>query len=117
MTIKESQRKLIINLINKGKITTKFTKERPTDWNPGSVDDPEGEFFHNFTDISAWRKIIELLEKGHPLEEVILKNSPGAKGYVMKVDLVGITPQLYIKLEVINGNPVLGRSFHYSERS
>ena len=58
---------------------------------------------------------MELLEKGHPIEPITLKKPPGAKGYVMKVELEPNTPKLYIKLEL--GNIVFGRSFHYSDWS
>ena len=59
--------------------------------------------------------IAELLDGGHPLEEIILYKPPGKRAYVMHVELVVGQPKLYIKLELRSGK-VIGRSFHYSYR-
>ena len=55
-----------------------------------------------------------MLEDGHPVEVMRLDKPPGAKGYVMKIDIEPDRPKLYIKLQLGSGK-IIGRSFHYSE--
>jgi len=83
----------------------------PRDWRPTEVVNPAtGE---PFTDMGAWEFVADLLESGHPLEEVILKEPPGKRAYVMRVDLGPGSPQLYIKVRLGSG-AIIGRSFHLS---
>ena len=83
----------------------------PRDWRPTEVVNPAtGE---PFTAWGAWEFIAELLERGHPLEEVILENPPGKRAYVMRVDLQPDLLQLYIKVQLGSG-AIIGRSFHLS---
>ena len=93
-----------------------FTKDLPIDWRPGQVRNPEaeGEFNTHFTEASAWELIASKLEQGHPVEAVELHTPPGAKGYVMKVDIEPGYPQLYVKLQ-FGPRKIICRSFHYSE--
>lgn len=91
-----------------------WTPEQPTEWRPREVTNPESGL--PFTEPSAWELIASLLESGHPLEEVVLRQPPGKKAYVMLVDLGPTCPALYIKLQLGNGK-VICRSFHYSVRS
>src|SRR5262249_43534148 len=85
----------------------------PNDWRPTQVKHPiTGGFY---TDAGAWQLIAELLDGGHPLEEIILCKPPGKRAYVMHVELAVGQPKLYIKLELGSGK-VIGRSFHYSYR-
>ena len=95
---------------------TEFISERPTDWRPGQVRNPNGVLDTHFTDASAWELIASRLEGGHPVEIVELRKPDGATGYVMKVDLEPDRPRLYIKLQLGSGK-IIGRSFHYSERN
>lgn len=112
----KSKRNQLINLIKQGKKRVKFTKERPHEWTPYKVRNPNGDiYFQEFTEIAAWELIVELLENGHPIEEKTLRKPPGAKGYEIKVKLEPNKPKLYIKLEL--GKMVFGRSFHYSDRN
>jgi hypothetical protein len=74
--------------------------------------DPRGSG-EAFTDAGAWEFVVMLLESGHPTEVVELKQPPGRKGYVMKVDGAAGQPKIYIKLQLGSGR-VLGRSFHES---
>lgn len=67
----------------------------------------------NFTRATAWDLIASELESGHDIETIELRNPPGAKGYVMRIDLEPGKPQLYVKLELGSGK-IIGRSFHYS---
>ena len=60
----------------------------------------------------AWEFIADLLESGHPIEEVELHSPPGRKGYVMLVDAQQ-SQAIYIKLQMGSGK-IIGRSFHYS---
>ena len=69
-----------------------------------------------FTRAAAWELVAEKLDAGHEVEVVELRKPPGAKGYVMKIDLGPDVPTLYVKLQ-LRGKHVVGRSFHYSERS
>lgn len=68
-----------------------------------------------FTETSAWALIALLIEDGHPIEEIELEMPPGAKGFVLLVDLVDDSNTLYIKLQ-LGGNGIFCRSFHYSNR-
>ena len=77
---------------------------------------PEGGFFPYFTEAAAWELIADMLERGHNVEEIKLRQPPHAKGYVMKVELAPDLPTLYVKLQLWGGK-IVGRSFHYSERS
>jgi hypothetical protein len=83
----------------------------PCDWQPTTVTNPTVGM--PFTDIDAWRFIAELAESGHPMEEIMLDQPKGAKGYVMIVELEVNTPNLYIKVQ-LKGGKIFGRSFHYS---
>jgi hypothetical protein len=83
---------------------TEFSPKRPIKWQPKTIIDPRtGDYF---TDQGAKDYVADLLESGHPLEEIILKKPPGKKAYVMKTE-----NGIYIKIEM--GNGILwGRSFH-----
>ncbi len=84
----------------------------PNRWFPDRVTDPQTG--QPFTWPGAWDFIATLMEKGHPIEVMELKDPPGKNGYVMLVDLAPGVPNLYIKLEMLK-DTVLGRSFHYSD--
>ena len=94
---------------------TAFSAERPTDWCPGQVRNPDGVLDTHFTDAAAWELIAARLEDGHPVETVELNRPKGASGYVMKIDLEPDQPQLCVKLQLGSGK-IIGRSFHYSDR-
>lgn len=96
--------------------TSAFSPHEPTDWRPEQVEGPEGGFSPYFTDAGAWELIADKLDEGHAVEVIELHKPPGAKGYVMKIDLKPDAPTLYVKLQLRRGQ-VVGRSFHYSERS
>ena len=96
--------------------TTDFSPNEPTDWRPTQVRRPEGGFSPYFTDAAAWELIADKLDAGHDVDVVELRKPPGAKGYVMKIDLGRDVPPLYVKLQ-LRRRQVVGRSFHYSERS
>ena len=92
---------------------TEFSIDRPTDWRPGQVRNPEGLLDTHFTDAAAWELIASRLDDGHPVEVVELRKPAGAKGYVMKIDVEPGQPLLYVKLQLGSGK-IIGRSFHYS---
>jgi hypothetical protein len=94
--------------------THEWTRDIPTDWNPTSVRNPETGLV--FTEVSAWDFVANLIEMGHPLQEVELDKPPCATGYVMLVPLEPGKPDLYIKVHPYGGGRVYGRSFHYSTR-
>ena len=78
--------------------------------------DPEGGFSPYFTDGAAWELVADKLDAGHDVEVVELRKPRGAKGYVMHIRLGPDEPLLYVKLQLGRGK-VIGRSFHYSDRS
>jgi hypothetical protein len=90
-----------------------WTPKRPTEWNPDQVISPESGM--PFTKAGAWEFVAQLLESGHPLQEVEMHQPSGEKGYVMEVDMGSNSPKLYVKLQLFPGK-VIGRSFHYSLR-
>ena len=92
-----------------------FSTDRPTDWRPGQVRNPNGMLDTYFSDAAAWELIASKLEGGHPVEAVELQKPAGAKGYVMKIDIEPGSPRLYVMLQLGSGQ-VIGRSLHYSER-
>ena len=85
----------------------------PCHWHPTTVTNPVVGI--PFTDISAWHLIAELAEGGHKLEERVLEQPSGEKAYVLCVRLEANMPELYIKVQLKNGN-IFGRSFHYSTK-
>ena len=66
-----------------------------------------------FTEASAWDLLVQLLEDGHPMQETVLDHPPGARGFVLLVDLEGSSQTLYVKVQ-LGARCVIGRSFHYS---
>jgi hypothetical protein len=88
-----------------------WTKERPTDWNPGQVLNPETGI--PFSAEAAWQFVADRLNAGQELVEVEMKKPPNEMGYVMQIDLSPGTPKLYVKLQINRGR-IFGRSFHYS---
>ena len=94
---------------------TEFSADRPTDWRPGQVRNPDGLLDTHFTDPAAWELIASSLEGGHPIEVVELRKPAGATGYVMKIAAEPGQPRIYVKLQLGAGK-IIGRSFHYAER-
>ena len=111
-----TRRQLIVLSRRSHARVTEFSTSRPTDWRPGQVRNPNGILDAYFTDAAAWEIIASKLEDGHPVEIVELRKPAGAKGYVMKIDIEPGYPQLYVKLQLGAGK-IIGRSFHYSDRS
>ena len=95
--------------------TAAFTRDRPTDWRPTEVRNPNGVLDPYFTDSTAWDLIASRLEAGEEVEVIELQQPAGTKGYVMKIDLGLDVPELYVKLQ-LGASQVIGRSFHYSEQ-
>lgn len=115
MALSRSIRRQLVTLARRSKArVTAFHPDRPTDWRPGQVRNPDGELDSYFTDASAWEYIAARLESEHPVEIMQLEQPSGAKGYVMKIDIEPEMPQLYVKLQLGSGK-IFGRSFHYSE--
>ena len=85
----------------------------PTEWTPGKVNNPEVDM--PFTEAGAWSFVAHLLDTGHPIQQVTLRQWQAEVAYVMLVDLRPATPKLYIKLQ-LKGGKICGRSFHYSDR-
>jgi len=87
----------------------------PRDWRPGTVVDPHDADQQVFTEAGAWEFIAELLEAGHPIQEIELDNPAGKRGYVLVADGGDQRPEIYVKLQLGSGQ-VIGRSFHYSNK-
>ena len=114
-TIDDSTRRLLVQRVRSRKSRTKeFHLDRPVDWRPGEVRNPNGILDLCFTDITAWGFIADRLEDGETVEVVPLRKPKGARGYVMKVEL---GPEVvYVKLQLTTSK-VVGRSFHLSKYS
>lgn len=114
MSISKEIRTQLIQLARRSQTRfARFTRQRPTHWNPGSVRNPKGISDSTFNNITAWELIVEQLEAGCEVNVVKLKVPAGKTGYVMEIDLGGSEQQLYVKLELGSGK-IYGRSFHYS---
>jgi hypothetical protein len=85
----------------------------PCDWAPTQVETLLGLFF---SDAGAWELIAELLESGHPFQQVTLRRPPGDIGYETTVKLRRDLPTIYIKIQLKAGR-VWGRSFHNELRA
>lgn len=110
-----TRRNLVVLAKSRRTRSSDFTRDRPTDWRPEQVRNPDGMLDTHYSDAAAWELIASKLEDGHPVEIVELHKPPGAKGYVMKIDIEPGQPRLYVKLE-LGSKKIFGRSFHYSER-
>lgn len=115
MSIDDSIRRELVNLLKRGAWQVKFTRDSPIDWRPGDVPNPDGLLFPYFDDAKAWELIAKKLEDGHEVETKTLDHPPGKTAYVMKIDLKPGRPQLYVKIQLGSG-VVIGRSFHESDR-
>ena len=116
MSLDESTRHQLVVLARRSRArVTAFSRARPTEWRPGEVRDPAGTLATHFTDAAAWELIASMLESGHDVETIELHTPPGARGYVMKIDLEPGSAQVYVKLQLGSGK-IIGRSFHYSLR-
>lgn len=113
MAIREDIRRQIIVLARRPKARrSDFTPERPTNWRPNTVVNPETG--RHFTRSTAWEFIADCAENGCDVEVVPLRKPAGATGYVMKIPLDANRPRLYVKVELRSGR-ILGRSFHESD--
>ena len=119
MSVGDETRRQLVSLARQPrKRNAKFSRDRPTDWRPHQVLNPDaalGPPHDMFTDAGAWELIASRLEQGHDVEDVKLRKPAGGTGYVMKIMLEKTRPLLYVKLQLRHG-AILGRSFHYSER-
>ena len=95
---------------------SEWTTEMPTEWRPHTVHDANNDFF---TDAGAWHFVADLVESGHPMREVALRNPPGKIAFEMTVRLASKEREIYIKVRL--GSPpgsgkamIFGYSFHYS---
>jgi hypothetical protein len=110
----ESARREIAILARQKKCRTSlWTRDIPTQWQPHTVRDLNGEFF---TDPGAWEFVANLIEDGHTVEEISLRHPPGKRGLVMKVRLDRNETEIYIKIRLGSGK-IIGYSFHYSVHS
>ena len=75
---------------------------------------PSGGVDSFFTDSTAWELIASRLEAREVVKVVPLNKPPGAKAYVMLINLGPDVPKLYVKLQ-LGPKKIIGRSFHYTK--
>ncbi len=109
----DAVRKKMLNLLEAGKFTNAWSKERPVDWNPGKVMNPYSDIGMEFTRGSCLDFIERPLLEGHSIEVVTLEKPKGEKGYVMIFQTKPGYSDIYIKLQIAEDR-LVGRSFHYS---
>ena len=109
-----TRRQLVILARRVNARSSEFSRDRPTDWRPNEVHNPDGVLDTHFTSSTAWELIATRLENGEEVEVIELNQPRGAKGYVMLIDLGSDVPDLYVKVQLGAGK-IFGRSFHYSE--
>ena len=108
----EIRQNLVILARRRRARVTEWTRERPSKWRPRTVKNPStGDYF---TNEGAWHFVADLLEKGHPIEQITLMQPPNKRGFVMHVELESNPQRLYVKLELGCGI-IFGRSFHYDD--
>ena len=107
----EVARQNMLALLRKGRYSAIWSEDRPIDWRPASVINPENDM--PFTRRTCWHFIEELLKSGHKIEVITLNIPSGKKGYVMLYETGRNSPDIYIKLQI--ANDLIGRSFHYSD--
>ena len=107
----EVARQNMLALLRSGRRSANWSKDRPVDWSPTSVINPKSGM--QFTRLTCWHFIEELLESGHKIEVISLNKPPGKKGYVMLYETGPNSQDIYIKLQI--ANDLIGRSFHYSD--
>ena len=99
---------LIVLARRKNARITNWSREIPTDWRPRSVRNPHGDFDTHFSNESAWELIASELEACREVEIISLDKLPGAKGYVMLIELEPDASPVYVKVQ-LRGNKVIGR--------
>lgn len=104
----EIRRQLIVLCSRRSARTSEWTADRPTEWRPTAVMNPDGQ---PFTDAGAWDFVVECLESGVSLTPVTLEKPAGKVAYTFTVPVCA--EEVYVKLQLGSG-AVIGRSFHYS---
>lgn len=113
--IDDQTRRLLTRLARSSRSrTSEFRRDRPTDWRPTDVRNPQGLLNTHFTNPTAWDLIAARLEKGQDVELVKLNKPKGRLGYVTLIHLGPDVPRLYVKLQ-LGAGIVIGRSFHYTD--
>ena len=108
--------KKMLDLLEARKNISEWSEKRPTNWRPSSVTNPNPDVNIPFTNTTCWYFIEQLLHNKHPIKEITLDKPPGKKGYMMLFETESEPSDIYIKLEIANGQ-LIGRSFHYSDWS
>ena len=88
--VDETRRQLVSLARQPRKRNAKFSRDRPTDWRPHKVLNPDaalGPPHDMLTDAGAWELIASRLEQGHDVEDVMLRKPAGGTDYVMKIML------------------------------
>jgi hypothetical protein len=111
---KDRIRRELIALVSRREArVNEFSKGRPTEWRPTTVNNPVTGLC--FSPLEAWHFIQAQLQAGCEFSEVILKKPLGRKAYELSIQLEPSKRPVYIKIEPC-GDRVFGRSFHYSTR-
>lgn len=105
-------RRQLVDLIQKGRRRSSFTKHRPSEVRPWEVIHPGTG--SPLTGPEMWMVIVTFLNGGVPLRELTLRQPPGEKAWVFLGRLCADSPLIYVKLQMF-GSSVLLRSFHEAE--
>lgn len=106
----------MLELIEAGKRSATFSKERPVRWEPTKIINPNPVVGMPFTSTGCWYFIEELLRNKHHIDVIPLEKPLGEKGYVMLFKQE-TGQDIYIKLQFgKNQEWLFGRSFHYSNQ-
>ncbi len=112
----EIRRQLISLVGKKGRRDHKWNKERPCDWRPEQVYDPESKV--PLTAHAAWELIRHWLDENRPIETKTMTLADGREIEVYCMIEEFGDQMVYVKLEILgSGKSVFGWSFHISERT
>jgi hypothetical protein len=107
----EAIKKDLAGLIKRGRRSVAFEDASPSKWWFGKIVDPRtGDCF---TPSGVWDFIAEELAKDRThIKEIELQKPPGKKAYVFCVP--SKKGAIYVKVQLGEGDWVIGRSFHLS---
>jgi hypothetical protein len=113
LAIPDSVRNELIRRARDKRLRQSVSKStEPCRWFPHRVLHPSLGF--EFTDVSAWHFIADLLCAGHQVTTIVMEKPPGQIGYVLKTPGYIGCPEIYIKL-TLSSRYINGRSFHDDE--
>ena len=101
---------------DKNRRVVEFSPDRPSEWQPEKVLDPELASWNiHFTTNTAFEFLADKMATNCLVQKTALRKPPGASGYEMEFPWPD-GRVLYAKLELV-GEFVHGRSFHFSVKT